>query len=278
MFGSYFGDWDATNNFLRAPLCDKTTLSNVWSGRPYWMFHHMALGMNIGYSAITTQNNYSNFGQGGTLGYAYNTYPTFVHIALMGDPSLRLHAIKPPASLTTEILNDTVKIMLTWQSSPDADYYIVLRSGGYNSQYKMISGHIDRLQLSFVDANPNHGMNYYQVKAVKLELTPSGTYYNTSLAIADSANSINPTGISQVSNKELATNIYPNPSEGLVLVAIENNEVEGTITCFDITGKLISTSQTVNGISRVDLQGHSGVVIMQIKSGDLVTTKKVVIQ
>ena len=57
LFGSYFGDWDKQNNFLRAPLAQGITLTNAWSGRPHWHFHHMALGENIGYSTWLAYNN-----------------------------------------------------------------------------------------------------------------------------------------------------------------------------------------------------------------------------
>ena len=44
-FGSYFGDWDSQNDFLRAALATTNyTLTSAWVGRPYWFFHHMALG------------------------------------------------------------------------------------------------------------------------------------------------------------------------------------------------------------------------------------------
>ncbi len=45
LFGSGFGDWDSPDDFLRAPLATPTyTLTCAWAGRPYWEFHHMALG------------------------------------------------------------------------------------------------------------------------------------------------------------------------------------------------------------------------------------------
>ena len=57
-FGSYFGDWDSQNNFLRAALATTNyTLTSAWVGRPYWHFHHMALGETIGFSTRVTQNN-----------------------------------------------------------------------------------------------------------------------------------------------------------------------------------------------------------------------------
>ena len=47
IFGSYFGDWDSQDNFLKAPLAQGKVLTNVWSGRPHYQFHHMGLGENI---------------------------------------------------------------------------------------------------------------------------------------------------------------------------------------------------------------------------------------
>ncbi|HNS64835.1 MAG TPA: hypothetical protein PKN11_10435, partial [Anaerolineaceae bacterium] len=40
LFGSYFGDWDSQNNFLRSVLASGTMLTCVWAGRPGWQFHH----------------------------------------------------------------------------------------------------------------------------------------------------------------------------------------------------------------------------------------------
>ena len=37
LFGSYHGDWDTPDNFLRAPLAQGLTLTNAWSGRPHWI-------------------------------------------------------------------------------------------------------------------------------------------------------------------------------------------------------------------------------------------------
>ena len=49
LFGSYFGDWDTTDNFLRAPLATSTYgLSDAWAGRPAWYFHPMGLGETLG--------------------------------------------------------------------------------------------------------------------------------------------------------------------------------------------------------------------------------------
>ena len=105
-YGSYFGDWDVQNDLLRAPLATPTyTLTCAWAGRPHWQFHHMALGETIGFSARSAQNN------DGTL---YNTgYANFLHIALMGDPTLRMLPVAPPTLLkaNTNIPTQTVPVL-----------------------------------------------------------------------------------------------------------------------------------------------------------------------
>jgi len=60
LYGSYFGDWDNTNNILRAPLASiNSVLACFWAGAPAWHLHHMVLGETIGYSTKITQNNIS---------------------------------------------------------------------------------------------------------------------------------------------------------------------------------------------------------------------------
>ncbi|MFA7232214.1 MAG: hypothetical protein WC071_13160, partial [Victivallaceae bacterium] len=106
LFGSYFGDWNRPNNFLRAPLANSGYgLTCAWDGRPHWYFHHMAMGKNIGYSTLRTQNNNAlqdyiacNDAKSSVSGkdedseWEYNP----VHVALMGDPTLRMHPVAPP--------------------------------------------------------------------------------------------------------------------------------------------------------------------------------------
>jgi len=113
LFGSEFGDWDSENSFLRAPLATRTyTLTCAWAGRPNWQFHHMGLGETIGFSTRWAQNNSST--------YAAGANARFLHIALMGDPSLRLHIVAPPSSLLIAT-NLAAALDLTWIASPDSD-------------------------------------------------------------------------------------------------------------------------------------------------------------
>jgi hypothetical protein len=179
LFGSYFGDWDVPNNFLRAPLCQGRTLTSVWAGRPHWALHHMGMGENIGYSAWVTQNN-SNI-------YFYNYGNTFVHIALMGDPTLRNDIVSPVSNVVATKIGYDCKI--TWSASTETNvvgYNIYMRNDSVPVYTKINNTPVSA--TSYTDYCLTHKGTYqYMVRALKLQTTPSGSYYNMSEGIADTA-------------------------------------------------------------------------------------------
>ena len=178
LYGSYFGDWDNTNNLLRAPLgAEGSLLSCCWAGAPNWHFHHMALGETIGYSAMVSQNNISL--------YTPTDRARQVPTSLMGDPTLRLHPVTPPSSLMLSVSGCSVD--LSWNPSTDEGIigYHIYRSGDLNGQFERLSSDIIT-GLSWKDDSPLHNRNIYMVRAYRLEVTGSGTYYNLSLGIIDS--------------------------------------------------------------------------------------------
>ena len=178
LFGSYFGDWDSNNNLLRAALASGQTLSNAWAGRPNWEFHPMGLGATLGYCTRLTQFNPSNF-------YSPGYGNRFVHIALMGDPTLRMHVVKPAANFTA--VEDNGHAVLTWDASPDA-------TEGYHL-YRKTEGEETFVRLN---ASPLTGTTYtdscllanttyvYMLRARKLESSGSGTYFNLSQGLRSS--------------------------------------------------------------------------------------------
>ena len=178
LFGSYFGDWDSQNNFLRAQLATRTyTLASAWAGRPRWMFHHMALGETIGFSARVTQNNSTT--------YAGNIAQRWVHMALMGDPTLRLHPVAPPSSLTATT-NGTGGVVLRWYSSPEQVVgYHVYRATSIAGPFTRLTGALIAA-TNYTDSLVSS--NVYMVRAVKLETAASGTYYNPSQGVFQSLN------------------------------------------------------------------------------------------
>lgn len=177
VYGSYFGDWDSPNNFLRAQLSSPSyTLTCAWAGRPNWQFHHMALGETVGFSTRLSQNN------DGSL-YGVNSDGRSVHIALLGDPTLRMHVVAPPAALTVAT-NGVGGVTLSWSSAPDTVLgYHVYRATTAAGPFTRLNPDLI-VGTAFTD--PEITTNVYMVRAVKLEVSASGSYYNASQGIFQS--------------------------------------------------------------------------------------------
>lgn len=241
MFGSYFGDWDAQNSFLRAPLCaDVPALTTCWSGRPNWFFHHMALGENIGYTTKLMQNN-------NTLYIPTNTGNRNVHIALMGDLSLRTDYMNMPSDLTGAQVGDS-SVFLNWALSNDTSVlgYYVYRATTFLGNYELVSPLLT--DHFFQDSGLASGIYYYMVRATKDVMTPSGGYRNLSIGTFSSAVAVNNTasGIATITKNERIS-IYPNPAKEKITVNIANNNEEATITIVDITGKKLLSQKMAAG-------------------------------
>lgn len=184
LFGSYFGDWDSQNNFLKAPLAQGKILASVWSGRPHYQFHHMGLGENIGYSVLLTQNN------PGGLYFASPTGITgrWVHNALMGDPTLRNDVVAPVSNVVATKVGHNCSI--SWSASTETNIigYNIYRKTDTSDVYTKINT-VPIAGTTYTDLCLYHiGIYTYMVRTLKLEQTPSGTYYNLSEGIADTAN------------------------------------------------------------------------------------------
>ena len=175
LFGSYFGDWDSPDNFLRAPLASPSYgLTSAWAGRPDWFVHPMALGETIGFVTRRTQNN------DGSL-YTDYSYLRYIHIALMGDPTLRMHPVVPPANLTASPGNGTV--VLNWTHSSDTVLgYHVYRGPTPEGPFTRLTG-APVTGAGYTDSGLSVGDYTYVVRAVKRETSGSGTYLNLSQGI-----------------------------------------------------------------------------------------------
>lgn len=166
LFGSYFGDWDRPNNLLRASIASGSTLTNAWAARPNWMFHHMALGEPIGHSARLSMNNNGALYQSGFA-------PQGIHMGLMGDPTLRMHAMRPPASLV--VTQDGLDARLSWDPVEGAEGYFVYRRVPGSDQFALLTP--DPITaMDYVDACIPAGAIGYQVRATRLKATASGSF------------------------------------------------------------------------------------------------------
>ncbi len=175
LFGSYFGDWDNQNNFLRSALASGTTLTNIWAGYPNWYLHHMGLGETIGYGAVISQNNGNGHYE------PANWQAGRVHIALMGDPTLRMHVVAPPSNVFAFQSTQTT-VNVSWNPSSDAvaGYYIYRWSNTQQNWIRISPSMVTGTSYNH-DVSALSGTVRYMVRAVKLESGYSGSYYNLSL-------------------------------------------------------------------------------------------------
>lgn len=174
LFGSYFGDWDSPNNFLRSALGSGTILTSAWAGRPNWNVHPMAMGHTIGYCARLTQNN---------TGFSYDSGfgNRSIHVALMGDPTLRMYVTAAPTNVN--VSESLAGNLVTWTAAEESDVmgYHVYFSTSASAPYTRLSDEMVTAQ-SFVHPCPPAATEYrYLVKTVTLETTPSGRFFNESI-------------------------------------------------------------------------------------------------
>ncbi len=175
-YGSHHGDWDHESNFLRAPLATKTYgLTNTY-GSTY--LHTLGVGGTFGESIRLKQNNSTTYAPYDAINGGG------VHEVLMGDPTLRMFAVKPPSGLASSLAGSHPS--LTWQASQDSSLlgYYVYRSTNPSGPFTRLTAD-PVTQTTWTDSSVSSGTFTYQVKAAKLETTASGTYVNTSQAITD---------------------------------------------------------------------------------------------
>lgn len=183
LMGSWLGDWDTEDNIMRGVLATRSHgLACSWSGRPHWFYHHLGLGETLGYSARMTQNN----GSGGLYKHEVNNSAGGIHVGLLGDPTLRLHPVAPASNL--QAVSGGNGVNLTWNASADGVVgYHVYRAASANGPFTRVTTS-PVTQTSYTDASPA-GATTYMLRAVKLENTTSGSYYNGSQGIFATVNS-----------------------------------------------------------------------------------------
>ncbi len=172
LFGSYFGDWDTQNNFLRSALGSGTILTNTWGNRPSWTFFHMGMGTNIGLQARLTQSDK----------WYVNGFSRWVHIALLGDPTLRMMYVVPTSQVTATLEANNVKLNWDITSTDHAfEQFNIYRKYENELNYKRI-GEVEVGIFEFIDDTfDKAGLASYMIRSQKLEVTPSGSYFNEGL-------------------------------------------------------------------------------------------------
>ena len=187
VFGSYFGDWDSKDNVLRSVVASRgTVLTAGWAARPHWFFHPMGLGKPIGEVLLGAQNNTQQY-----LPAIYNTkkYPGGIyyqvgakgtHIALIGDPTLRMTSNMPIETPKNIGVTSTVSAQIDWESVPNADGYLLYKSSSEAGPFEALTPS-PITETTFHDIKANWKQDVvYQVRAVMLRETKSGSFYEVS--------------------------------------------------------------------------------------------------
>jgi hypothetical protein len=279
-FGSYFGDWNTGDNFLRSCLASKgLTLTNVWAHRPHWYFHQMAMGQQIGHSVITSQNNETDFSLAtGYIGSFSGSYlDRRISMNLMGDPALRLRYLAMPSNLVANKISSNTQVSLSWTASTEPGIlgYNVYRTNKKGDIYYAINTS-PVTGLSFTDTGPYNGTNYYIVKAIKMETGPCGTYMNSSLGIMAEVTDVNGTNTSIETPTISQLNIYPNPGKGLVNIQGSTNAL---VKIYDINGRLMFSQFSAEGQIQLDASSWAkGVYMVSYAAGTSIVSGKLVIQ
>jgi hypothetical protein len=141
---------------------------------------------------LLTQNNPGNLYFASSVGISGK----WIHNALMGDPTLRNDVVAPVSNVIATVNGNHCNV--TWTSSPDntvLGYHLYVRNDSV-PEYTRVNAQLITGN-SFTDSCLIvKGIHDYQVRAMKLENTPSGSYFNLSEGISDTAyNSLNIAGI-----------------------------------------------------------------------------------
>lgn len=194
LFGSYFGDWDRADNFLRSPLAGTSGsmgLTCAWSGRGYFHFDHMAMGETVGYGMWIRHNDPVYLNSGGWEGNGYSRY---THHNLVGDPTLRLHPVPPPTRVVAQAVAGGVDLAWLAPAAASVAGYHVYRGASDAGPFTRLTGSAATADdplgspiaaTTFSDTNAVTGTtNTYLIKSARVEASASGTYGNLSQGAA----------------------------------------------------------------------------------------------
>lgn len=285
IFGSYFGDFDGENNLMRAALASKGSLLSVsWAGRPHWHYHPMGMGAPLGMAAKLTQNNaaippsqsstyFTGLGAGG------------VYVALMGDPTLTLYPYEGPSQLSNNVVKPTGsgksfgKVQLSWSPSAQASGYYIYRYDTSLERYRVLND-TPVTATQFEDTATTSDKHQYMVRAVRLKASPSGSYYQLSQGVFDTATSLKISGASDPRASQ-PLSIYPNPAEEQVNVSIPDDISQGSFSLTNAHGKVIASREVDARSStiRFSVKGYaSGVYFLKLEGAKRrIAPKKIIV-
>jgi hypothetical protein len=174
LLASFMGDWNlSTNNFLRSLLTTPNFgLAAMWTRYGLWRTDAMGIGEPLGSSLLRMVNAPKN-----------SFYSQCRDLAILGDPTLRLHVLAPPAGLT--VVSAKNKQWLSWSASEPGAQYYVYRGESLDGPFTRVSS-APVTGTTFTDASRSKE-KVYMVRAIKPCTVGLGTYTNISQGVFASA-------------------------------------------------------------------------------------------
>ncbi len=240
MFGSYFGDWDFSDNLMRSFIADQAYgLSSAWVGFYNWKFYRMGLGETLGDSTRLSQNIDPAQSYAPLYKWTASGTKRASAAALMGDPTLHLHTVLPPTSIVLSS-GGVNSVNVSWTASPDVGIvgYHVYRALGNGAFARLTTSPITA--TTFTDPSVSSGLSRYMVRAVRLQSSGSGSYYNASQGALAKANLTNTGG-------NVTVAVVPPASGGCALGACPTSGPTRQVTAVSILPATPATITTRQG-------------------------------
>lgn len=162
-FGSYFGNWDTTDNFLRGHLA--RNLGAMWQ---HWSVDGLALGESTGEAAQRALNR-------------ERTGRTFALSSYLGDPTLRMYPMRNVTGASAAADSTCETVSLRWTASTDSavDGYLVERYAG-TGWVPLTAAPLPASSTEWTDGSaPIAGTSTrYRVRPVRMQHTSRGSFTN----------------------------------------------------------------------------------------------------
>lgn len=223
---SHWGYWfdvstSSGQNVMQKRLSENNfTLSYTWSiFNVYYFYQRMGLGYDLG-DMMRVSISSKSWASGSNSPYILPTYSSILLMNEMGDPSIRLFMFAPPTDLSVVSAGGNPSLSWTASRPPPADesqvigYHIYRATNPAGPFTRLTSNPVTG--TTYVDTSVNTGAWTYMVRAVRLETTGAGSYYNASLGTSQSINLTTGPSALQVSTTTLPDANWNTPYQATI--------------------------------------------------------------
>ena len=171
VLASYIGDWNlVTNNYLRGLLATPNYgLASMWTRMSLWRTDALGVGEHLGACQVRMVNDPKN-----------GFHDRSRELAILGDPALRLHILRPPGQLTATASPNAVG--LSWTNAESGAQFQIYRGASRLGPFKRLSPE-PVAGNNYTDNSPVTNEQTYMVRTLKPVTVGTGTYTNISQGV-----------------------------------------------------------------------------------------------